>query len=102
MINIIYVISNKNKVQNHKREAAWLTLVELVLVSTLKLLDVEEDRVAIGEGVSFFCSPLRICCPLTDIVISLLQFPFLAFCTSFLLIAETIGINNGVSQVWLL
>ena len=69
----------KIKVQNHKREAAWLTLVELVFVSTLKLLDVDEESVAIGEGVSFFCNPLRICCPLTDIVISLLQFPFLLF-----------------------
>lgn len=33
----------------------------------------DEERVVIGDGVNFFCNPLRICCPFTDIVIYLLN-----------------------------
>lgn len=51
-------------------EPTWLALLELVLESTLKLLEVEEERVVMGEGVSFFCRPFKMCCPLTDMEIS--------------------------------
>lgn len=60
-------------------EPTWLARLEFVFDSTRKLLEVEEERVVMGEGVSFFCSPLRMCCPFTDIEISLLELPFLAF-----------------------
>jgi hypothetical protein len=39
----------------------------------------EEFRVVIGEGVSFFWRPSRICCPLTDMVISRFPGCFLFF-----------------------
>jgi hypothetical protein len=32
----------------------WLALLEFVFDSTLKLLEVEEERVVMGDGVSFF------------------------------------------------
>lgn len=63
-------------------EPTWLALLELVFDSTLKLLEVEEDSVVIGEGVNFFWRPFKMCCPLTDIAISRLHVLFLAFSSS--------------------
>jgi hypothetical protein len=63
-------------------EPTWLALLELVLDSTLKLLEVEEERVVMGEGVNFFCRPFRMCWLFTDIVIYLLLVPFLVLSSS--------------------
>ena len=63
-------------------DPAWLTLLELVLDSTLKLVEREEERVVMGEGVSFFWRPLRMCWPFADMVIYLLQVFFLPFSSS--------------------
>lgn len=64
-------------------EPTWLALLELVLESTLKLLEVEEERVVMGVGVSFFCSPFKMCWPLTDMDISRLYVLFFAFSSSY-------------------
>jgi len=61
------------------RVTAWLLLLELNLDSTLKLLEVVDDNVEIGEGVSFFLSPFKICCPFADIVIYLFELLFFDF-----------------------
>jgi hypothetical protein len=66
MANEDYIISQT------RRLLTWLPLLELLFVSNLKLLEVEQERVLIGAGASFFCSPFKICCPFTDIDNSLL------------------------------
>ena len=60
----------------------WEVLLDVLLLSIWYWDETEEESVAIGEGVNFFCKPYKICWPLIDIAISLFPPFFLAFSSS--------------------